>query len=184
MERSLIDRLDDTAVFKVLLFLSGATTVPLILLGLGTLTPTLLLGSIWESADGKSVAMGLLPVGGAIGVLGWLRAHWGVRQPAEHNVTLTLLCIAVGIATAMFVGGYVTFWILDTFAGDWGLFALAPAAFAAGHVVWILSGLAWAERLTSSYAEATGEAYDTIPTLLLAVAAALACTVAFIMITL
>jgi hypothetical protein len=183
MNRSLIDRLDDTAVFKVLLFLSAVVTVPLVLLGLATLTPALL-GSIRQSAAWAELSVGLLPVGGAIGIFGWLRAHWGVRSPAEHNVTLTLICVAFGIATALFVGAYITIWTIDRLEVAWELWALLPAAFAAAQLVWILSGIAWAERLVRAYAAQTKEAFDAIPALLLAVVTALTCTVAFITITL
>jgi len=178
MRRQMIDRMADTTGFRILLLLSGLVVLPVLALGL-LFSPIALVASIIEP-DAGSVAFLLSSTGGAIGIVGWLRARWGARTPERHNVGLTLALIAIGIATALAVGGFVTYLLLTQFRYSWGGSGpplIALAAFVVAHGVWIVSGIAWIERLTFSYAVRTGRIFDAIPITLLLVALGLALAV-------
>ncbi len=171
MRRQLIDRMADTTAFRILLLLSGLMVLPVLALGL-LLSPIALVASVMEPGAGD-LAFFLLSLGGAIGITGWLRARWGARTPERHNVGLTLALLAVGIATAFAVGGFVTYVAITELWKPWGWTGpplAAVATFVLAHGVWIVSGIAWIERLTFSYAVRTGQIFDAIPLALLLVA--------------
>ncbi len=171
MRRQLIDRMADTAAFRVLLFVSGLMVLPVLALGL-LLSPIALVASVMEPEVG-ALAFLLLAIGGAVGIVGWLRARWGARTPERHNVGLTLALLAIGIATALAVGGFVTYVAITVFwnpSGWSGPQFVAVAAFVVAHGVWVVAGIAWIERLMFSYAVRTGRIFDAIPVALLLVA--------------
>ena len=170
MRRQMIDRMADTTAFRILLLVSGLMVLPVLALGL-LLSPFFLVGLI-AYPDAGSLAFVLLSTGGAIGIFGWLRARWGARTPDRHNVGLTLVLLAIGIVTALAVGGFVTYFAITEFWKPWGWTGpplFAAAAFVFAHGVWIVSGIAWIERLTFSYAVRTGRIFDAIPIALLLV---------------
>ncbi len=180
MERQLIDRLADTTLFRVLLVLSGLMVLPV--LGLGLLFSPLALLSTYSAPAVGSVAFVVLSTGGALGITGWLRARWGTRMPERHNIGVTLALITIGIATALAVGGFVAIVAIVEFWRPWGWEGppvVVVGAFVAAHGVWIVSGVAWIERLTRSYVERTGREYDAIPVALLLVALGLTLAVLF-----
>jgi hypothetical protein len=175
MSRPLIDRWTDTRTFRFLLLLSALVALPVLAVGFLTTViagPVLLLIDR-APIDVEQAVFGLLSVGGAVGFLGYLRAHSGARTPDRHNVTATLLCLAAGVLTALAVA---SFGVVDSLRSPWtseAWVALA-ALFAAANLMWAVSGIAWMQRLRRRYAEHTGHAFDGLPALLLFVAAALA----------
>jgi hypothetical protein len=160
----------DTLAFRILLALSGLMVLPVLALGL-LFAPIALVVSFLEP-DASTLAFALLSVGGAAGLVGWLRARWGARTPERHNVGLTLALVVVGIVTALAVGGLVTYIaILQWTPWGWSSPELtAAAAFVVAQGVWIVSGIAGIERLMFSYAVRTGRTFDAIPIALLLVA--------------
>ena len=171
MRRQLIDRMTDTPAFRILLVLSGLMVLPVLALGL-LFAPVALVASFLEP-DASTLAFVLLSLGGAVGLVGWLRARWGARTPERHNVGLTLALLAIGIGTALAVGGIVTYFAITEFSKPWGWNGpplVAAATFVFAHGVWIVSGVACIERLMFSYAVRTGRVFDAIPIVLLLVA--------------
>ncbi len=175
MRRQLIDRMADTAAFRILLLVSGLVVLPVLALGV-LLSPFFLIGL----PDANGLAFVLLSFGGATGIVGWLRARWGARTPDRHNVELTLALLAIGIATALAVSGIVTYIAITDFWKPWGWTGpglIAGATLVLAHGVWIVCGIAWIERLMFSYAVRTGRTFDAIPVALLLVAFGLALAV-------
>jgi hypothetical protein len=181
MRRQIIDRMADTVVFRMLLFLSGLVVLPVLMLGV--LFSALFLPS-WRSASNSvAAAFLLLSAGGAIGVTGWLRALRGIRAPEHHNIDLTMICLAIGILTALSVGSVTTVEIVAELHGErvWATHRIVLwSAFVVAHGLWILSGIAWMQRLARSYAERTSRSFDALPVALLLIALGLALTVAFV----
>ena len=177
MARRVIDRLTDTTAFKVVLFLSGIIVLPILALGLllsAAVLPPWLLDSSVRSA---SFPLLLLSAGGATGIIGWLRALIGIREPEHHNIDLTMVCLTTGVVTALAVGGFA---VLETFAamreaGIWGISSWSAlwGLFAAAHAAWILFGIAWMQRLARRYQENTGRSFDVIPPIFLLLALSL-----------
>ena len=181
MRRQLIDRMADTTAFRILLVMSGLMVLPVLALGL-LISPIALVGwGRWGGApDAGDLVFILLSTGGAMGIVGWLRSRWGARTPERHNVGLTLALLAIGIATALAVGGFLTYFAITEFRSPWGMRGpplIVAAAFVVAHGVWIVAGIAWIERLMFSYAVRTGRIFDAIPVALLLVALGLALAV-------
>jgi hypothetical protein len=179
MKRSLIDRWTDTTLFRLALVFAALAVVPVLLMGVATTvigSVVMLFGASAAEIDLEQAVFALLSLGGALGFVGYLRAHRGVRKPDRHNVTATLICLAAGVVTALAVAGYAVIGALDGLSGSWGSSAWVPLTtlFAAANVVWALSGIAWMQRLPRRYAERTGRSFDGLPALLLFVAVALA----------
>jgi hypothetical protein len=177
MNRPLIERWTDTTVFRFVLFFSGVLVMPVLALGVLTTVIGGTLLVIEPSAIELEQAMfGLLSAGGALGVVGYARAHLGVRNPHRHNVTATLLCLAAGILTALAVAGYAMFGTFAASRSPWETpaWVAVTTLFAAANVVWAVAGIAWLQRLPRRYAERTGAAFDGVPALFLFVAVALA----------
>jgi hypothetical protein len=128
----------------------------------------------------------VLSAGGAIGVIGWVRALRGIRRPEGHNVTATLVCLVVGTATALAVGAFAATPMVAGLREPWGPAAVAwPAAlFVAAQAVWVLAGIGWMQRLMRRHAEHTGRAFDGIPVVLLFVAIGLGVAAALLTLTL
>lgn len=185
MRRQFVDRMADTMGFRILLFVSGLMVLPV--LALGVLVSPIVLAVSLLDAGTEGLAFVALAMGGAIGIVGWLRARWGARSPERHNVTLTLTLIAIGIVTALTVGCFVAYLIVAEYRAAWGWTAsglLAPVAFVVAQGVWVVSGIAWIERLMFSYAVRTGRIFDAIPVALLLVALGLAFAVLLALATL
>ena len=174
MRRGWFDRMADTLVFQILLGLSGLMVLPVLALGV-LISPWLMLD---QPSEPSSLAILALSVGGVIGITGWLRARWGARVPERYNISATLVFITIGIATAIAVGGFVIGAGASVWWRAWSDDSL-PAVFLAANGVWVFSGIAWMERLTHSYAEQTGHAFDAIPVVLLLAALGLVLAVAF-----
>ena len=183
MDRALIDRWTDTAGFRAALFFSGVLVLPVLALGLATTVGMLVAAAgnaQFSLFDGGVIA--LLSLGGALGVAGLLRARWGARHADRHNVTATLICLAIGIATALGVAGAVAAELVAGAFGfrSWNVGTAVAALFVAAHACWVLWGIAWMQRLTRRYSERTGRRFDAIPAVMLGVAIALATSAAFV----
>lgn len=176
MEKSLLDRWTDTTTFRLLLFLSALVAVPVLLLGLTTTVGLLAAAVAMQRAELEGAAVVLLSAGGSLGLLGYWRAHRGAKAPRRHNLTATLLCLAIGIVTALFVAGFVAAESIESWLSPWGAahWPVFAALFVAAHVVWAVAGVAWMQRLPRCYAEKTGGAFDSLPVVFLFVAIALA----------
>lgn len=187
MDRSLLDRWTDTTVFRAALLFSGMAVLPVLALGaLITVIGGWAMLIQQSAVDVEQALFGLVSFGGALGFVGYARAHFAARNPARHNVTLTLLCLAAGVAAALGVAGWALFLTLDALRTSWGSreWVALMTPFAAANVLWAVSGIAWMQRLPRRYAEKTGRAFDTLPVMLLFVAIALATAAALRMTTL
>ena len=179
MERYRLERWTDTTAFRLLLFFSGCLVLPV--LGIGVLT-TVIGGAIVvmddPALDLEQVVFALLSIGGAVGFVGYLRAHRAGREPNRHNLTATLICLTVGVGTALAVAVFVAAEGVDSWLAPWGRNAWLglAALFAAANLTWALAGVAWIQRLPGRYAAKTGRAFDSLPVVLLLVAIALAVT--------
>jgi hypothetical protein len=179
MDRSMLDRWTDTTVFRLLLFFSGCLVLPM--LGIGVLT-TLIGGAIVvmdaPAVDLEQAVFAVLSIGGAVGLIGYLRAHGAGKEPSRHDLTATLICLAVGIGTALAVAVFVAVEAIDSWRSPWGRNAWLGLAglFVAANLVWALAGAAWMQRLPGRYAAKTGRAFDGLPVVLFLVALALATT--------
>jgi hypothetical protein len=178
MHRSWPERWADTTAFRVLLSLAACAVLPV--LGLGILV-TAAVGSALVGApqriEAGQVAFGLLALGGALGMIGWVRALMGVRAPARHSVTATLLLLVAGTVTALAVAAAVAVMIVDAAlrSGPDAAASLALGAlFVAANLICVLAGVASMQRLLRRYAETTGRAFDSLPVVLLAIALVLA----------
>jgi hypothetical protein len=176
MHRHVIDRWADTTVFRCLLLLSAMAVLPV--LAMGTLFTVF--GGVATLAGPSAVELwhvviALLAVGGALGFLGYLRAHGGVKDPSSHNVTATLAFLTAGVLAAFSVAGVVFVTTIQTWRELWdGPSLLVPGAlFATANLVWAFAGIAWMQRLMDRYAETTGRAFDGLPVVLLFTAIAL-----------
>lgn len=178
MDKAFVDRITDTGTFAVLFGMSGVLILPVLALGV-----LFSMFFVPRGLMGEPVAVGFvaLSAGGAIGVAGWIRAHLAMRAPERHDITLTLLCLAVGIVTALVVGVGTVVVTLADLHDTWGLATWSSSglagAFGAAHLVWVLGAIGWMERLARRYKERTGRAFDTIPVVFLMVAIALALSV-------
>jgi len=182
MHRHFIDHWTDTTTFRVLLFLSACAVLPV--LGVGVVTTVIggsVLFSAYQRIDVEQAVFGLLSLGGAAGMIGYVRARLGARAPTRHNLAATLLLLSAGIVTALAVAGFVAVVVVEFLqrttrwsdAFPWlGLGGL----FVAANAVWALVGVAWIQRLLRRYAESTGQIFDSLPVMLLFVALALATT--------
>ena len=187
MDRPLLDRWTDTTVFRAALLFSGMAVLPVLALGAFV---TVIGGSAMlmqpSGVELEQALFGLLSIGGALGFVGYARAHFAARNAVRHNVTVTLLCLAAGVAAALAVACFVLFATLNGLRSPWDAreWLLLGTPFAAANVVWAVSGIAWMQRLPHRYAEKTGRAFDTLPVVLLFVAIVLAIAAALTMTTL
>ena len=176
MNRQLIERWTQTTLFAVAAGIAGALMLPV--LGIGLVTSVGLLGVavVQRTANLFGAAIVLLSVGGAIGVLGLARAAYGVRRPARHNVTTTMVFLLIGVATALALTACLTVPLSDAFFAPLGSVRdvwRAPLILAA-PLIWALFGIGWMQKLARRYAEESGRTFDGLPVLLLFVAIALA----------
>jgi hypothetical protein len=187
MHRHAIDRWTDTTAFRFMLLFASVAVVPV--LALGVLTTVIGAGTMivaGATLEFVHAAFGALSLGGALGLLGYLRAHAGAKHPERHGVTATLLCLAAGIATALAVAGVALSGALSLWENPWDArpWVAAPLLFAVANLVWATSGVAWMQRLLSRYAARTGRAFDGLPVVLLSLSIALAVAAALNMATL
>ncbi len=189
MHRSLIDRCTDTTPFRLALLCAALAVVPVLLMGVAVTLiggVVMLGGPSGVQLELEQAVFALLSLGGALGFVGYLRAHWGARKPDRHNVTATLLCLAAGVVTALAVAGYAVTVLLDGLRSPWGspVEAALATLFAAANLVWAVAGIGWMQRLPRCYVERTGHAFDGVPALMLFVAIALAMAAATLTTTL
>jgi hypothetical protein len=186
MRTHAIDRWADTTLFRFVLLLAGLAVVPTLLMGV----VATVIGAAFvierSTVDFAQAAFALLSAGGALGFLGYWRAHGGALRPHGHNVTATLTCLAAGIVAALVVAGYTVAGALGGWRERWsdGPWVILPALFATANLVWALSGIAWMQRLARRYAEKTGRTFDTLPVLFLFVSLGLAIAAALMTTTL
>ena len=179
MHRHVIDRWADTTLFRCLLVISAMPVLPVLFMGVTTTVfgaIVMLAGRMDAGLGVGASAVPLLSIGGALGFLGYQRAHSGVKDPSLHNMTVTLAFLTAGVLAALFVAGFVLViaiggWLVPS-AANVSLVALG-ALFAAANLVWAFAGIAWMQRLLDGYAEKTGRAFDALPIVLLFVAIAL-----------
>jgi hypothetical protein len=187
MRTHAIDRWADTTLFRLVLLLAGLAVVPTLLMGVvATVIGSAAFVIERSTLDFAQAAFALLSAGGALGFLGYWRAHGGALKPHGHNVTATLTCLAAGIVAALVVAGYTVASAVSGLREPWsdGPWVILPALFAAANLVWALSGIAWMQRLARRYAEKTGRTFDTLPVMFLLVSLALAIAAALMTTTL
>jgi hypothetical protein len=177
MDRPLLDRWTDTTVFRAALLFSAIAVLPV--LALGAIVTVIGGAAMLENRSTielEQTLFGLVSVGGVLGFVGYVRAHWAARDPGSHNVTATVLCLGAGVAAALAVATYTVFGTLDGLMNPWSsaMWALPTTLFAVANLVWATSGVAWMQRLPHRYAEETGRAFEALPAMLLFVALALA----------
>lgn len=182
MDRHLIERWTDTTAFGVALVFAGTLALPVLAFGVIVSVGLVVAAVVEQTANPMGTVIVVLSAGGAIGVIGWLRAHRGTSAPEGHNVTATLVCLVVGAVTALAVGAIAAAPIVISLRDPWiRLAEVWPAGlFVAAHVVWVLAGIGWMQRLTRRYAEHTGRAFDGLPAASLCVAIALAAAAALV----
>lgn len=178
MHRHAFDRWADTTLFRFILLFAGFAVVPVLLMGvLATVIGGATVLIERSAVDFEQAAFALLSGGGALGFIGYWRAHGGALRPHGHNVAVTLTCLAVGVVAALVVAGYTVAGVLDGWTDawrGWGPWVTVPPLFVAANLVWAVSGIAWMQRLSRRHAEKTGRAFDNLPVMLLWVAIALA----------
>ena len=181
MHRHVIDRWADTTAFRCLLLFSAMAVLPV--LAMGVLTTVVGGGAMLAAAARVELwhaVFALFAVGGALGFVGYLRAHGGVKDPSRHNVTATLALITAGVLAALSVAAFVSVTTIELWRETWEQTSLLVlgALFAAANLVWAFAGIAWMQRLMDRYAEKTGRAFDGLPVVLLftAIAVAVAAT--------
>ena len=188
MRRHLIDSWSDTTAFGIALGLSGALVLPVLALGVlvtaigGTVTLAQSLAvELWQ------IVIALLAVGGTLGFVGYLRAHWGIKDPCRHNVTATLLFLTAGVLAALSVAGVALVTTAEIWRrenSDGGFFLALGALFAAANLLWAFAGIARMQRLLDRYEEKSGRAFDGLSVVLLFTAIALVIAVTLKTITL
>jgi hypothetical protein len=187
MNKALIDRWTETLAFRATLLVSGVIVLPVLALGLLTTLWILALAASRPEVsffDGGPIFF--LSAGGAVGIVGLWRAHWGDKGAARHNVGVTIVCLAIGIATALSVAGLVIAEVASDALefGRWQAWSWISALFATAHICWVLWGIGSMQRLARCYAERTGRAFDGMPVAVLSVAIVLATTAMLITTTL
>jgi hypothetical protein len=159
-----------------MLLFSGLIVMPVLVAGVLT---TVIGGAIMlierTPLGLREAAFAALSVGGVLGCIGYLRAHRGALKPDRHNATATLVCLGIGVVTGLCVTGFI---VAEAFraSSPWSdrSWLAIPGLFAAANCVWVVSGIAWMQRLARRHAEQTRRAVDGLPALLLFVAIALA----------
>ena len=177
MHTHLFDRLSDTTAFRIALVLSGALVLPVLALGV----MVTVIGGSFKIADPSAfgvvhVVFALLAFGGALGFVGYVRAHFGIKDPCRHNVTATLLFLTAGVLAALSVAGVVLVTAVEIWrrdARDGASFLVLGALFAGANLVWAFAGIARMQRLMRRYEEGAGRAFDGLPVVLLFTAVAL-----------
>ena len=172
MDRPLLDRWTDTTVFGVALAISGAMVFPVLALGLVVSVGMVGFAFAQQTTEVFGAVIVVLAAGGAVGVIGWMRARHQVWSPEEYNLTATLVCLVVGAITALAVGAIVAVPLSAMMPER--AYAWPGFLFVAANVVWGLHGIGWMQRLARRYAEETGRAFDGIPTVALVITIALA----------
>lgn len=185
MDRRLIERWTDTTGFGIALGLSGAFVFPVLALGLIASVVLIGVGVVQRTAEFAGAAIVVLSLGGVVGAVGVLRASKAARSPATHNVTATLVCLAIGAATALALAGIVAYPAGLMLAERGAPLRILPGVLAvAALVIWSVFGIGRIQRVARRYAEVTGRALDGMPAAMLCVAIALATTAALITTTL
>ena len=176
MGTHLIDRLTATLGFRVLFFLSAVLVLPVLALGL-FFTSGFLLSPLWQQEVVPEIlGFASLSLGGAIGTLGWVLSLVAARNPERYNLTAILVCLAVGVVTALAVTVYSVGQIVEDLDKPWGTGFSAPAfgVFGIATTIWALDGVGRMQVLMRRYHERTGRVFDGLPVMLLFVAIGLA----------
>jgi hypothetical protein len=186
MHRSLIDRWTDTTPFGVVLAMSSALVFPV--LGVGLFISFWMIGAavMERTVELIGAVIVVLSVGGAAGIVGWLRARHQLRLPDSLSMTATLVFLSIGAATALAVSAIVVVPVSAAMMQPWGapMEAWPGLLFPLANIVWALHGIGWMQRLMRRYAEDTGRPFDGMPTVALVITLALAIAAALITTTL
>jgi hypothetical protein len=176
MARSRIDRWTDTTPFDVVLAMSSVLVFPV--LGAGVIASLWMIGAalVERTAELIGAVVVVLAVGGAAGILGWLRARYQVASPESLSVMATLVFLSIGTATALAVGAIVAVALSAAMMHPWRapVEAWPGLLFPVANLVWALNGLGWMQRLVRRYAEQTGRPFDGMPTVALVITITLA----------
>ena len=176
MERSPIDRWTDTTAFGVVLAMSSVLVFPV--LGVGLIASFWMIAAalVERTAELVGAVVVVLTVGGAAGMLGWLRARNQVASLDSLSLTATLVFLSVGTATALAVGAIVAVPLSAAMMQPWGapVEAWPALLFPVANLVWALHGIGWMQRLMRRYAEQTRRPFDGMPTVALVITIALA----------
>jgi hypothetical protein len=171
MKRRLFERLTDTITFRVLHICAGLIVVPVLLLGIFG-AGFALIALVSSSGDSGMIAVVLPVVGGVLGIVGWIRARSGVREPQGHDVSLTLVLLAFGVITAIVLAGCVVAATVAAAVAT-GAGSVAWASFVIALIIWAAAGVGSGQRLARVLAERTGRSVDALPALPLFLALAL-----------
>ena len=171
MRRHLIERLTDTQLFRLALVLAGTFLIPVLGVGLTSLPFVVTFGTGGDRVS--AVAFVALAIGGAIGLVGWIRAIMCARTPERHSLTITLTFLAIGSAAAVGVSGFLVFFALESASLWLAVLASSPA-------VWVLGGIGWMQRLPRICTERTGRPVDALPVTQLLTGIGLALAAVFI----
>ena len=177
MGTHLIDRLTGTLGFRVLFVVSAVLVLPVLALGLFVTSGFLMAMTTWQrEALVEMLGFVSLSLGGAIGIIGWVFSLVAARSPERYNLTAILLCLAVGVVTALAVTAYSIIELIAEFASrySFGLSAPAYGLFAIATTIWVLDGIGRMQVLMRRHWERTGHVFDGLPVLVLFVSLALA----------
>jgi hypothetical protein len=180
MRRHAIDRWADTTLFRLVLLFAGFAVVPVLLMGIAASLiggGTLLAGQAAATLGIDEVLVALLSAAGALGFVGYVRAHVAVKDPCRHNLTTTLIFLGAGVLAALGVAGFVSAAVVASGLEPGGEALnglLLGGLFAGANLVWVFAGIAWMQRLMRAYTERAGRAFDGLPVLLLSVSVVLA----------
>jgi hypothetical protein len=180
MGTHLIDRLTSTLGFRVLFVVSAVLVLPVLALGL-LFTSGFLMAMMWQPEVAIEIfGFAALSLGGAVGTLGWVLALVAARNPERYNLTAIIVCLVVGVVTALAVTAYSIGQIAEELDNPWVSRFSAPAfgVFGIATTIWALDGIGRMQQLVRRYRERTGHVFDAIPIVFLLVALGL--TAAFI----
>jgi hypothetical protein len=186
VDRSLLDRWTDTTIYGVVLARSSVLVFPV--LGAGVIVSFWMIGAalVERTAEFVGGVIVVLTVGGAAGILGWLRARHQMTSPDSLSITATVVFLSVGIATALAVGAIVAIPLSAAMMEPWGVAvdAWPGLLFPVANTVWALHGIGWIQRLTRRYAQQVRRPFDGMPAVALVITIALALAAALAMTTL
>lgn len=177
MGTHLIDRLTGTLGFRVLFVVSAVLVLPVLALGLFVTSGFLMAMTTWQrEALIEFLGPLSLSLGGAIGIIGWVFSLVAARNPERYNLPAILICLAVGVVTALAITTYSISQLIAELGSRYssGLSAPAFGVFGIATTIWVLDGIGRMQVLFRRYRERTGHVFDGLPVLLLFVALTLA----------
>ena len=168
-----LERLTDSTVFAVLFVCAALVLGPILLFGLAMLP--LSLTQALRTIHSDALTLALLPLGGAAGFIGLFLTTRPPETLAGYRILM--LCIALGIATAIVMaGGFIANAASTSLGGGDSFWFNALGVFVLA--IPVLAALGRVARLWRLRAAAEGRAQDALPLIFLAVALGeLACAI-------